>query len=275
MDTYRAANLANWNERVPIHAVSREYDLDGLASDPKRLSGVVAFDAERLGDVAGARLLHLQCHIGTDTVSWAKLGAHVTGLDFSGPALDVARDLAARAGVEARFVESDAYDAPAALGGEQFDVIYTGVGALNWLPDVRRWAQVVRTLLAPGGILYVREGHPVLWALDFVRDDRQLVITHPYFETPEPLRWDDDSSYTDGDVKVANTTTYDWNHGLGEVVTAVLDVGLRLTRLEELRSLEWQGLPWMVRDDDGRWVLPQGPERLPLMYVLTAVDEPG
>ncbi len=140
------------------------------------------FDAARLGDIAGLDAVHLQCHIGTDTVSLARLGAKLTGLDFSAPALDEGRRLAEAAGAEIEFVESDLYGAPEALGRERFDLVYTGIGALCWLPDVRRWAEVVASLLRPGGRLFIREGHPMLWALTDPREDGLLVVEYPYFE---------------------------------------------------------------------------------------------
>src|SRR6478672_2154446 len=187
MDEYVATNLANWNSRVPHHELG--YGLDAYRSDPTHLSGVVRFDVPRLGDVAGLDAVHLQCHIGTDTLSLGRLGARMTGLDFSAPALEQGRRLAAAVGLEVEFVESDLYGAPAALGRERFDLVYTGIGALCWLPDIRRWAEVVAALLRPGGRLFIREGHPMLWTLDEKRTD-VLAVEYPYFETPEPIVWD-------------------------------------------------------------------------------------
>lgn len=263
------ANLANWEARVPLHATSETYDLAGFLDDPAKLSGVVAFDTPALGDLAGHRVVHVQCHIGTDTLSLARLGGEVTGVDFSPSALEVARDLAHRAGADIRYLEAAVDDIPRRLP-ETFDLVYTGVGALNWLPSIRDWAQVVAGLLAPGGRLFMREGHPVLWALDDERDDGQLVLAYPYFEHEEPVRWDDPTTYA-GPGEVASPITYEWNHGLGEIAQAVLDAGLRLTRLEEHREVEWQALPWMVRTASGRYVLPELAERVPLMFSLEAV----
>jgi SAM-dependent methyltransferase len=246
---------------------------DRFLADPDRLSGVVSFDAARVGDVAGKRLLHLQCHFGMDTLSWARLGAHVTGLDFSPAAIAEARRIAAAADLDARFVEAELYDAPEALPGETFDVVYTGVGALNWLPDLQRWAEVVRGFLAPGGLLHLRETHPMLWTIDDLRDDRLLVVRWPYFGDPSrPLSWDEPGPYTDGGEDLQHTETYEWHHHLGEVLGSLLDVGLTITAFEEHDSLEWQFVDWMVADpeEDGRWVLPEGRERLPLMYSLSA-----
>jgi SAM-dependent methyltransferase len=270
-DEYRAANYRNWQDRVAIHAESRDYDLDGLARDPARLSGVVAHDAPRLGDLSGLDVVHLQCHIGTDTLSLARLGARsVTGYDFSPDALDVARRLFADAGVAGSFAEGDLYDAPAVLGRESFDLVYTGTGALNWLPDIGRWAEVVAAILRPGGRLFLREGHPMLMTIDDERADDLLVVTLPYFEPAQPNRWDTPFTYTDADRPLAATVTYEWNHGLGEIVTAVLDAGLVLDALVEHDELEWKAFHFMVESENGRFVLPAGRERLPMMFTLEA-----
>ena len=270
MDEPRAANLANWESRVPIHAASQLYDLEALAADPSRLSNVMQRDAPELGDVAGLDVVHLQCHIGTESVSLARLGARVTAVDFSPSALAVARDLARRSGVDVRFVESELYAAPDAIGREHFDLVYTSVGVLCWLPDIRGWARVVATLLRPGGRLYLHEGHPVLWSLDDERPEELLVVRYPYFETSDPTRFETDVTYSDGEARLASPVTYEWNHGLGEIVQALLDSGMVLTRLVEHDSVEWQALPWMVRGDDGRFRLPSGSDRVPLSYTLEA-----
>ena len=177
LDDYVRINRANWNSRVPVHATG--YDLDRFRTEPDFLSGVVRFDVPRLGDVRGLDAVHLQCHIGTDTLSLARLGARMTGLDFSAPALDVGRQLAAACGTAIDYVCAEVYDAVEVLGGERFDLVYTGIGALCWLPDVRRWADVVAGLLRPGGRLFMREGHPMVWSLCDPRPDGLLVVEYP------------------------------------------------------------------------------------------------
>ena len=276
LDDWARSNLASWNDRVDAHAGSPDYALDRLLSEPDRISDVVAFDRPRMGDVTGLRLLHLQCHIGTDTVSWGRLGATVTGLDFSGPALDVGRGLAAGMGLDdARFVESTVDDAPTALAGEQFDVVYTGIGALCWLPSVRRWAETVASLLAPGGRLFIREAHPVLWALAWERDDDLLVLEVPYFEQPEPMRWDEDDTYVavaEG-TRFTHTVSYDWNHGTGEILSAVLAAGLTIEHYEEHREVPWRPFALFEPSPDhvGEWILPAHRRQLaPMTYTLIA-----
>jgi len=270
MDEHLRVNLANWEARTPIHAASEAYGLQRYLDDPARLSGVVGHDAPHLGDLTGLRVVHLQCHIGTDTLSLARLGGEVTGVDFSPAALAVARDLSARAGQPVRYVQAAVHEVPDALP-ETFDVVYTGVGALNWLPSVAAWARVVAGLLAPGGRLYLREGHPMLGTLDDEREDDLLVAAYPYFEQAEPTEWVDATTYTGDATPVASPACREWAHGLGETVQAVLDAGLRLTRLVEHDELEWPFLDWMERNDAGRYVLPSGRERLPMMYTLEAV----
>jgi SAM-dependent methyltransferase len=252
---------------VPVHASSRDYDLSGLAADRDRLSPVVGYDAPWLGDLSGLDVLHLQCHIGHDTVSLARLGARVTGVDFSPSALAVARDLAVAAGVEARFIESELYATPEVLP-ERFDLVYTGVGALNWLPDIAGWARVVAAMLKPGGRLYVRDAHPMLYTLFDGIDDDVLRVSLPYFEGPGQ-HWVSDVTYTDG-PPIASPGAHEWNHGIGEIVQAVIDSGLTVTALREHTECEWRALKHLVEGPDGKFRLAEAPERLPLMFTLEA-----
>jgi SAM-dependent methyltransferase len=267
---YLTVNRANWDERAPAHAASPDYAFARFVADPTYLSSVVRFDEPRLGDLRGLRGAHLQCHIGTDTVSLARLGARMSGLDLSSASVVQARRLAERTRADIDFVVSDVYAAPRALGGRTFDLVYTGVGALLWLPDIDRWAEVVDSLLAPGGRLFIREGHPMLWALD-MDDPERLTVAYPYFETPEPTVWDEPGTYVETDVEFSHNRTMEWNHGLGEILTALLCRGLVVTGFEEHRSVPWDALPGrMVRGDDDEFRLLEHPERLPLSYTLQA-----
>jgi SAM-dependent methyltransferase len=265
-----AVNRARWDERAPAHAASPQYAVDRFRADPAFLSRVVRFDVPRLGDVRGRRGVHLQCHIGTDTVSLARLGAHMTGLDFSAASLEQARRLAEAAGATVTFVEAELQRALEVLPSGVFDLVYTGVGALCWLPDIRRWAGVVAALLRPGGRLFLREAHPVLWSLDEQRDDA-LVIGFPYFEHEAPLVYDDAGTYVDTGSTFTHTTGHCWNHGLGEIVTALLDEGMIVTQLVEHDSIPWNALPGqMTQLDGGEWRLSDRPERLAHSYTLQA-----
>ena len=276
MDDYRTVNRLSWDEAAPAHAASPGYALDRFIAEPDYLSDVVRFDLPRLGDVAGLRGVHLQCHIGTDTVSLARLGATMTGLDFSPAALAEARRLATAIGVEATFVEADLYDAVEALGHETFDLVFTGVGALCWLPDVQRWAAVVAELLRPGGRLFIREGHPMLWAMDDHHADGTLDVQYPYFETVDAQVFDEPGTYVETEVVFEHTVTHSWNHGIGEIITAVLEQGLVLTAFVEHDTVPWnafdEGAMELVATNE--WRLIDRPQRLPHSYTLQAV-KPG
>jgi SAM-dependent methyltransferase len=275
VEDYAELNRASWDERAPAHAASRDYAVDQFASDPGHLSEVVRFDLPLLGDIGGLRGVHLQCHIGTDTVSLARLGADMTGLDFSPASLAQARRIARLAGADVRFVEAEVYDAPGALGPEPFDLVYTGIGALCWLPDIARWARVVAGLLRPGGRLFIREGHPVLWALDDPRPDGLLAVEYPYFEREEPMVFDEGGTYVETDAVFTHNRTHEWNHGLGEIVTALMAAGMDLTGLVEHDSVPWDALPGqMERIGGGEWRLADRPWRLPHTYTLQAVRRP-
>lgn len=267
-------NRANWDDRAAIHVASG-YGIEDLVTDPAALSDVIGLDRDRLGDLQGADVIHLQCHLGTDTVSLARLGAHrVVGLDFSGESLVHARRIAARCGAPANqveFVRADVYDSRHAVTGD-FDLVYTGVGALCWLPEVGPWARVVASLLKPGGQFLIREDHPIRATTE---DDvsQGIRVEYPYFETSEPQTWVEEHSYVEapeGAPAIAHPTSHQWNHGLGEVVTALIEAGLVIDSLEEFDHMRWN--PWgsaMVADDQG-FRLAERPDRMPLEYVVTA-----
>jgi 2-polyprenyl-3-methyl-5-hydroxy-6-metoxy-1,4-benzoquinol methylase len=271
---YQTVNRAHWDDRAQAHAASSNYNLGGF-TDPAFLSRVVRFDRPLLGDIAGLRGVHLQCHIGTDTISLARLGARMTGLDFSPKSLEQARALAAEAGANVDFVESEVYLAPEVLGRGEFDLVYTGIGALCWLPDVKLWARTVAALLKPGGRLFIREGHPVLWALEYERPDSLIVLDAPYFEQKAPQVYDEGGTYVATDVVFTHNITHEWNHGIGEIITAVLEAGMTLTGFEEHQTVPWEAMPGqmhLVENDE--WQLTDRPERLPHSYTLRAVRNP-
>jgi 2-polyprenyl-3-methyl-5-hydroxy-6-metoxy-1,4-benzoquinol methylase len=260
-----AHNRASWDQRVPVHVASEFYDVDGWL---RRHRGPRPDESAALGDVSGLDLVHLQCHFGLDTLAWARAGARVTGLDFSEPAIEQARVLAARAGLEdlAGFVCANVYDAVAALDHRTFDVVYVSLGSLSWLPSVDRWASVAAALVRPGGRLFIHDVHPLSNALG--HDD--LVVEHTYFEDPEPYVDDSGFTYTDGTYPVPMERNYSWNHSLGEIVTAVVDRGLVLEGLEEHDWTSFARFSWLVREADQRYVLPAGRPRIPLSFSLLA-----
>jgi SAM-dependent methyltransferase len=261
-DQWREVNRELWDERVPIHAEGEFYDLAGFAAGRSTLR---PFELTEMGSVAGLTLIHPQCHMGLDTLSWAREGARVTGLDFSEPAIKVARELAERIGVEADFVLSDVYDSVAAVNQRQFDVVYTGGGAINWLPDIRRWAGVMADLLVPGGRFYMFEFHP----LHEVFGDEELTVERSYFERG-PLLYDEPGTYADLDAATLHNRSVDWVHGVGDVVSALIEAGLTIEFLHEHDYTLYPRWPFLEASPDGSYRMPEGRPALPLMYSLRA-----
>lgn len=272
MSDYQEINQANWDDRVPVHLASDYYKVQRFLAESDFVSAVVRFDLPRLGDVSGLRGVHLQCHIGTDTISLARLGASMTGLDFSRAAVEAARKLASETGADATFVQSDVYLAAEVLGAGVFDLVYTGVGSLTWLPNIHRWGGVVADLLRPGGRLFIREDHPVLLSAK-VRDGL-LALQRPYFEQAEPNVAHSGATYVGTDATFEHTVTKWWNHGIGEIITSLLDAGLRITGFTEHDSIPWPALSGaMEYIGGGEYRLIDEPQRLPHTYTLQAVKD--
>ena len=260
---WRALNRANWDSRVPVHLASSLYDLAGFRAGASSLQ---PFEVAEVGPVAGLSLVHLQCHIGLDTLSWARRGAVVSGLDFSVPAINAASSLASDLGLPARFVVADVYDAVGAFGGQRFDIVYTGTGALVWLPDIAGWARVVAELLAPGGFLYLVEGHQFAGILDEASDG--LVVARDYFDDA-PAVDDCPYTYTDGPA-LAHPRQVEFQHRLGEIVTSLAENGLRIEFLHEYDFDAFARFDFLQRHDDGLFRFPPGQPRVPMMFSLRA-----
>lgn len=264
VDRLVQANQAWWDERVPIHLASDFYDVEGFRAGRSTLE---PFEVAELGELSGRTLAHLQCHFGLDTLSCARLGARVTGLDFSPVAIEAARDLAASVDLRARFEVGSVYDAVGVLR-DRFDVVYTGKGALDWLPDLEAWADVVIGLLRPGGLLYLSEFHPFTNLLG----DEDLSAEHGYgyFRQEGAIVDDKGGSYADLAASTVHNRTGVWNHPIGEVVTVLAARGLRVEFLHEFPFTLFPRWPWLVRDDGGVYRIPDGKPVLPLMYSLRA-----
>ena len=267
---WRALNRANWDERVGVHLGPGGYDLAALREGRDHLN---AIEEAELGSVDGLRVLHLQCHFGRDTLILAQRGAEVVGLDFSAPAIAAARRLATELGLErrARFVEADLYDAVAAIAQPHaFDLVFVTWGAIYWLPDIRRWAEIVAHFLKPGGAFYLAEGHPAALVFDDLRrlPDGNPGYFLPYFQR-EPLVYDDPADYVDRAARLQNSRQVSWLHPLGNTVTALLDAGLRLEWLHEHDAVTWQMFRGLVEGPDGLFRWPDKPW-LPLAFSLRA-----
>lgn len=260
-------NRARWDEVVDIHISSdfyrvAEFKAGALGLDPLILS--------EIGSVKDQKLLHLQCHFGLDTLSLARLGAHVTGLDFSPKAIAAARTIAAETKIEARFVEGRIEEAPAIVGTD-FDFVFTSWGVLMWLPDIGLWARTIAACLKPGGRFYIAEGHPILWTFNDTQETYldNLRVVRSYF-LPEPQRWDNPYDYAEPSVALKAYKTNEWQHGIGEVVTALATAGLRIDFLHEHDRLVWPGIPGMTKLDADFYGAPEGTPRLPFAYSISA-----
>ena len=265
----RHANRQNWDDRVPLHEAA--YCLDAY-DEPTHISDVVSEDLPVLnrfvhgGTLAELDVCHLQCHIGTDTISLARVGAIVTGVDFSEPALQAAEALANRVGVSATWVQTDVLDASNVVSGD-FDIVYTSIGTICWLEDLDRWAAQIVALLRPGGTFFIRDGHPALLALD--EGAQELTTRYPYFGDGRAQQWDDESTYA-GDGKVAHPRTYEWPHPLSEILGSLLRAGLRLLHFDEGRTLPWQFSPRMV-EVSGGYAWPEAERNLiPCTFTIVA-----
>ncbi len=267
MKEYLEANRRRWDELVPVHIASDFYDVASFKAGRSKLKPV---ELAELTGVRGKTFLHMQCHFGLDTLSWAREGAAVTGIDFSAPAIEAARALAAACGIDARFLQSDVYELPDNLD-EQFDIVFTSYGALFWLPDIERWAQVAARYVRPGGTLYLVEFHPIAGIFDVTPELAELRVRWPYFTPPEPLRFEEDGTYADRDAKLEHRATYSWPHPTSEVVTALIDAGLRIEFLHEFPfTVEPWWSPHMEEVADQTYRLIEHDGSLPLMYSIKA-----
>ena len=267
MDPFLQANRELWQHWTRINYASKTYDVDGFKRGDNRLDAVVR---EGVGDVRGKSLLHLQCHFGLDTLCWARLGARVTGMDFSDEAIRTARTLAQETGIAANFVCCNLYDLPQHLTGE-FDIVFTSHGVLSWLPDLRAWGKIVAQFLKPGGLFFIAEAHPTAYIFD---DDAEndLRVRYRYFPSPSPDLFEVHGSYADPTNEFRGVE-YAWTHSLAEIVGALLSAGLRVADLREYPFNAWQMFKFMEKDADGWWCLPDRFPQIPLMFSLKANKE--
>lgn len=255
-----AKNLLYWDHLVGLHVPSAFYDVEGFVAGRRDLDPVVT---EALGDVAGKRVLHLQCHFGMDTLALARRGAHVTGLDFSPNAIAAAQALAARMACDAHFVVADVLTADL---GERFDLVFSSWGAIGWLPDLRQWAATVARHLAPGGRFVLVEGHPILWMMG---ETYPPAVTYPYAVGAPIVEEAKDGTYAAPGARVPHPN-YGWNHALSEVIGVLLAEGLRLVRFEEGDRLPWEPWPGMTKDGE-YWRFADGVVAFPLSMTIEVV----
>lgn len=267
MDDYLAENHAHWEDAAAAHPGTDHYDVESFLAGETTLRSV---EREAVGDVSGKRLLHLQCHFGLDTLSWAREGAEATGVDFSGTAVETARELAVETGLDDRasFVRSDIYDLPS-VHDDRYDVVVTTYGVLGWLPDLRGWAEVATSFLEPGGSFHLVEIHPITMTLPFDFDGGEARFEYPYFTTEEPLTWEGPGTYADESLDLDHDRSHNWPHGVGEILTALLDAGLELESVREHPFACSEQFPGMVEGEDGYWRF-EADVDLPLLLSVAA-----
>jgi SAM-dependent methyltransferase len=264
MDKYLKYNQELWNEITPIHAKSKFYDVEGFKKGSSRM--LYPVELEEMGDVSGKSLLHLQCHFGMDTLSWARLGAKVTGVDFSDKSINLARSLSNELGIKTRFICCDIYDLPKKLKSK-FDIVYTSSGVLCWLPDLKKWAEIIAHFLKPEGFFYILEGHPFMMVFDDAQDATEPRFKYSYFHGPEPDKWEPEGDYAEPDAAVTHGS-YEWNHQMGDIINSLINAGLRIEFFHEFPMIFFKRFPFMVRDDEGGWRI-KG-DKLPLTFSIKA-----
>ena len=265
MNEFEKVNRVLWDDWTPIHARSAFYDLAGFKAGKTSLRSIELME---VGDVSGNSLLHLQCHFGLDTLSWARRGAQVTGVDFSGRAIDLARSLSRETGLEARFICSDLYGLPDVLS-DQFDIVFTSYGVLAWLADLTAWSRIIGRFLRPGGTFYIVEDHPFAQVFDNTGEAEDLQIAYPYFHSPEPLMLEEHGSYAEPGADI-HAVSYQWDHTLGEIVNSLIGAGLTIEFLHEFPYSSYAKVPFMEQDADGWWWLKVRRSAIPLTFSLKA-----
>lgn len=259
-------NKELWDKLAKIHHDSEFYDVQGFLEGKQTLDPI---ELEELPDLKGKTLLHLMYHFGMDTLALARLGAKATGVDFSEEAIELAISLAETAGIDARFVCANVYDAAKALK-EQFDVVFTSGGVLTWLPDLERWAEVVSSCLKPKGVFYIREFHPFAYIFD--DEAEQLQVRFPYFQGNEPMEFEAEGTYADREAKTGMMKTSEWNHPISRIINALTKPGLRIDFFNEFNSTSYKAFPFLV-EEDGRWYLPENKDLIPMTFSIKATKQ--
>jgi SAM-dependent methyltransferase len=263
---FEDANQRMWDELAPVHYKS--YGLDRLRKGETLLDNI---QLAEVGEVRGKSLLHLQCHIGSDTLSWALRGAEVVGVDFSGQSIEFARRLADELKLKAEFVHSNIYDIEKHLN-RQFDIVYTSQGVLCWLKDIKEWARLIARYLKPGGLFYIMESHPIQNVFNNIKSG-PLEIIYPYFHREQPTKWDDNKPDYSDSTFIYNKPSYEWIWTLSDIVNSLISAGLIIESLNEYDKAFDQIFPDMVKDSDGWWYHPDYRGKLPLIFTLRAIKK--
>lgn len=258
---YFEANKKIWNKRVDINFNSDFYSNEEFRKTKNSLNSI---ELNELGDISGKRILHLQCHFGQDTLSLASLGAIVTGVDFSEEAIQKAKELSNELDIQANFICSNIFDLKENLN-EKFDIVFTSYGAIGWLPDINKWANIVSHFLKPDGEFIIAEFHPYVWMLD----SKFEKIYYSYFHKDEPIEETIKGTYADQDANI-EMIEYGWNHSLSEVITALINNNLIIEVFKEFSYSPYNCFPNMGKISKGKFEFKKFPSVLPLVYSLKA-----
>jgi len=268
-DKFFSANKKMWDE-----AVGRNYKNEHIYRTKELIQGEVVLNSielEELGDVKDKKLLHLQCHFGLDTLSWARLGAQVTGVDFSGEAIDLARNLAILTKLNANFIQANIYDLPNILE-EKFDIVFTSYGVLCWLPDIKQWAKIISHFLKKGGTFYIAEFHPFIQTFDYdyVHDFK---LRHDYFYKQEPIQYETEDPNNRPGREIIVWKSYEWIHGIGSIITALIEAGLDIQFMHEFNKAPFPRFHFLTESKDGYWYYNNPEYQLPLVYSIKATKK--
>ncbi len=258
---YIQKNKSLWNQRTPWHVASKMYDVDGFLKGASTLKEI---ELTLLGDVKNKKILHLQCHFGMDTLSLARMGAEVTGVDFSEVAIEQAKELASKLKLPVHFICSDVYEVPSQLT-DKFDVVFASYGVIGWLPDLTRWAQVITDSLKPRGTLVFAEFHPVVWMFD----NDFSKIEYNYFKS-EPIVEAEQGTYADTNAPIT-AESISWNHSLSEVFTALIRAGLTIEDFSEYNYSPFDCFRHTEEIAPGKFIIQHFGDKIPMVYALKAV----
>ncbi|OLS31179.1 MAG: Ubiquinone biosynthesis O-methyltransferase [Candidatus Heimdallarchaeota archaeon AB_125] len=262
------ANLAKWNEACKIHAKSSDYDMEGFLKGNNSLHEI---ELESLGNVKDKTLLHLQCQFGMDTLSWARLGARVTGVDFSDKSINLANELNEHLNLPAKFICSNIYDLPEVLD-EEFDIVFTSYGVLCWLPDIEKWASIVSRYLKRGGTFFIAEFHPFLWIFDDENPEK-LEYKYPYFYGEEPLHYKTEYTYTEQEEMIENVDNYNWQHTFSKIITSLIEAGLKIQEVKEYPFTFFPQYQFMEKEGRDIWTFKDNKYNLPMVFSIKAIKE--
>lgn len=262
---YFDVNKETWNKKVAIHSKSEFYDIEGFLKGKSTLN---SYELTELGDVKGKSLLHLQCHFGLDTLSFSRLGAKCTGIDFSNEGIAQAQLLNSKLNLDAVFIESNVYDVAGNVKGE-FDIVFTSYGVIGWLPDLTKWAEVIASKLKKGGVFYMAEFHPIAWMFSYLESPPKMIYN---YLNKEVIYEEYSGTYTNNDADIVSKE-YGWNHGLGEVISALISAGLNIEFLHEFEKSPYNSFPDMDKTKDGMFVLKENQRLFPLIYSIKATKK--